>query len=446
MTWIKIRFPSAGLVYRKTGAMRKGSGVNEMTQRGPAPMGSPRILGAAVVVAALGYFVDIYDLVLVSIVRVPSLRALGVPEGGLVEAGVRLLNAQMVGMLLGGVLWGVVGDRIGRLHILFGSITLYSLATLANGAARTLDGYLALRFVAGVGLAGELGAGITLVSEILPARLRGYGTMVVASVGVSGAILANAVAKTFDWRAAYFIGGGLGVALLALRIGVHESSLFQRAMGKAPGAAVARGNFLALFATRERFLRYARSILIGTPTWFVVGVLITFSPEFARAMGVTGPVSAGDAVMACYMGLVVGDVASGVLSQVLRSRRKVVLLFLALVTAGVALYFTLPRGGPPARMYAACFALGVAAGYWAIFVTVAAEQFGTNLRATVATTVPNFVRGMVPAITWSFLAARAAFGLVPGTLVVGAVCLGVAMVAALGLQETFGKDLDWLER
>lgn len=400
-----------------------------------------RLLGAAVVVAALGYFVDIYDLVLFSIVRVPSLTALGVPQAALVEEGVRLLNLQMVGMLAGGLVWGVIGDKIGRLQILFGSILIYSLATIANGHVTSLAAYGWLRLVAGFGLAGELGAGITLVSELLPAHRRGLGTMIVASVGVSGAVLANAVASQLEWRAAYDVGGGLGLLLLVLRLGVAESSMFARVRAR----AVSRGNVLMLFATRERLARFVRSVLIGTPTWFLVGVLITFSPEFAKAMDVTGPVSAGNAVMFFYLGLVVGDVASGVLSQVLRSRRKVVLLFLAASALGVAAYFVVPRGGSPALFYGVCLACGVTGGYWAIFVTVAAEQFGTNLRATVATTVPNLVRGMVPPITAAFLWARGPLGLTAGTLAVGAVCLALALLAASGLRETFGTDLDWVE-
>jgi putative MFS transporter len=400
-----------------------------------------RVLGGAVVVAALGYFVDIYDLVLFSIVRVPSLTALGVTGPALVEEGVRLLNLQMVGMLLGGIAWGVVGDRLGRLQILFGSIVTYSLATLANAYVGSLEAYGWLRFVAGFGLAGELGAGITLVAESLPASRRGWGTMLVATVGVSGAILANAVASHLDWRGAYKVGGALGLLLLLLRVSVSESQLFK----KASGSGAARGNFFALFARRERLARYVRSILIGTPTWFIVGVLITFAPEFARSMGVKGAVTAGNAVMACYLGLVFGDLASGLLSQVLRSRKRVVLLFLALTTGAVAAYFVIPPAASPAVFYGVCVGLGFAAGYWAIFVTIAAEQFGTNLRATVATTVPNFVRGMVPPITAAFLWARDAAGLVPGALAVGGVCVAVAVVAALGLQETFGKDLDWIE-
>lgn len=408
------------------------------------PAGSrPRILNAAVVVAALGYFVDIYDLILVSIVRKPSLEALGVSADRLVTEGFSILNWQMVGMLLGGILFGVLGDRKGRLQILFGSITLYSLATFANGFVQDLTTYKVLRLVAGIGLAGELGAGITLVAEILPAKLRGYGTMIVASVGVSGAVAGNLVAKLLDWRWAYWVGGVMGLLLLLLRIRVHESGLFRKLEG---AAGVARGNFLALFTSRERFTRYAASILIAIPIWFANAVLVLLSPELAQLLGVTGPIAAGDAVMYFYGGLVFGDIASGTLSQLIGSRRQVVLGFLSLLTAAIVLYFVVGRGASPAVFLALCGVLGLTSGYWAIFVTVAAEQFGTNIRATVATTVPNFVRGLVPVITLSVDALRPTTGLPRAALVVGAVCLGVAFVSALRLRETFGVDLDYVER
>ncbi|HWI40675.1 MAG TPA: MFS transporter, partial [Verrucomicrobiae bacterium] len=261
------------------------------------------------------------------------------------------------------------------------------------------------------------------------------------SVGVSGAILANFVAAAFDWRNAYYFGGVLGLLLLALRVSVAESGMFREMQRK---EEVSRGNFLSLFTSRSRFGRYACSILIGVPTWFVVGILITFSPEFARSLGVTGAVSAGNAVMFCYLGLVFGDLASGLLSQALRSRRKVVLVFILLTVAGVGLYFS-SRGITPEAFYGVCVFLGFASGYWAIFVTVAAEQFGTNLRATVATTVPNFVRGMVVPITLLFQQARKVLGLEAGALAVGAVCLAVALVALARLEETFHRDLDYFE-
>jgi len=406
----------------------------------PVEPGWRTVLSLPVIVAALGYFVDIYDLVLFSIVRVPSLKALGLQGQELINQGVYLLNMQMAGMLIGGILWGVLGDRKGRLKIMFGSIFIYSLANLANGLVSSLPAYSALRFVAGVGLAGELGAGITLVSEVLHKKLRGYGTMVVASVGVSGAILANVVAANFDWRRAFVIGGVLGLLLLILRISVAESGMFRTMEQR----EVSKGNFLALFTSKSRFGRYLDSILIGIPTWFVVGILITFSPEFAKALSVSGPVSAGNAVMFCYLGLVFGDFASGFLSQLLQSRKKVILVFLGLTLVGVVGYFC-AVGVSPAVFYGICSFLGFASGYWAIFVTVAAEQFGTNLRATVATTVPNFVRGMVVPITLSFQWARGFLGLQGGAVAVGCLCMLIAFVSLYRLEETFHKDLDYFE-
>ncbi len=400
-----------------------------------------QIFSLPVIVAALGYFVDIYDLVLFSIVRVPSLKALGFSGQELIGNGVFLLNMQMAGMLVGGILWGILGDRQGRLTIMFASIFLYSLANLANGMATSLSAYAALRFIAGIGLAGELGAGITLVSEILHKSIRGYGTMLVASVGVSGAILANLVASTFDWRTAFVIGGVLGLLLLVTRIRVAESGMF-KAMDDQ--AKVRRGHFLALFTDWQRFRRYLNSIVIGIPIWFVVGVLITFSPEFALSLGISGAVSAGNAVMFCYLGLIFGDFSSGFLSQVLQSRKKAIGLFMLLTVTGIGLYF-LQGGQSPAFFYGVCCLLGFAGGYWAIFVTVAAEQFGTNLRATVATTVPNFVRGMVVPITIAFQFGRNYLGLEASALIVGAICLVAAFLALTGLEETFHKDLDYFE-
>jgi MFS family permease len=399
------------------------------------------VVSLPVIVAALGYFVDIYDLVLFSIVRVPSLKSFGLQGRELIDYGVFLLNMQMIGMLVGGILWGWLGDRNGRLKIMFGSILMYSLANIANGLVTSLPAYALFRFVAGVGLAGELGAGITLVSEVLHTRVRGYGTMLVASIGVSGAILANFVANAYDWRNAFFIGGGLGLLLLLTRIRVSESGMFRTMEQK---AGVSRGNLLALFTSRERFFRYLNSILIGVPIWFVVGVLITFSPEFASSFHISGEVSAGNAVMYCYLGLVFGDLSSGLLSQIFRSRKKAVLLFMLLTIASVALYFT-QLGATPGYFYAVCAALGFSGGYWAIFVTVAAEQFGTNLRATVATTVPNLVRGMVVPITMLFQFTRGRFGLETGALIVGGLCMALALVALFSLEETFHKDLDYFE-
>ena len=394
-----------------------------------------------VIVSALGYFVDIYDLILFSIVRVPSLKSLGLEGQALLDQGVFLLNMQMAGMLLGGIFWGVLGDKKGRVKILFGSIFLYSLANIANGTVDSIWSYAGWRFIAGIGLAGELGAGITLVLENLPQRIRGYGTMVVASVGVTGAILANFVSRYFQWRAAYFIGGGLGFLLLLARVSVYESGMYSEIAGQ---LNISKGNFISLFTSRVRFFKYMRSVLIGLPIWFCVGILITFSPEFAKALSITGPVNAGEAVMFCYIGLVFGDFLSGFLSQYFRNRKKIVLLFLLMTCAVTSYYFT-QQNLSASRFYLTCLALGLAVGYWAIFITIAAEQFGTNLRATVASTVPNFIRGAVIPITFFFQMAKRQFGIIQAAIIVGSVCLAIAFYALYGLEETFSKELNYIE-
>lgn len=409
-----------------------------------------------VIVAALGYFVDIYDLLLFSIVRRPSLISLGVPEDQLLIQGEFLLQAQMSGLLIGGIIWGIMGDKRGRLSVLFGSILMYSLANIANGFVTTVEEYATLRFIAGVGLAGELGAGITLVSEILPSRIRGYATTIIASVGITGAILANFVARIFDWHVAYLIGGGLGLILLLARISVFESGMFLQIKK----SNVQRGNFFQLFRKKKTLLRYIGCILIGLPIWYVAGILITFSPEFAKAIDITGTILAGDAVMFSYMGLVIGDFSSGIISQKIGSRKKVVAayIFLTLVTIIFFLYMPVKTAD---FFYVVCFLLGIAIGYWAIFVTIAAEQFGTNLRSTVATTVPNFIRGTVVPLTFffqilrdtiseSFVASQGIeqaknMGIIYGALIIGVITVAIALGSLMLIDETYGKDLNFEE-
>jgi putative MFS transporter len=414
-----------------------------MAQSSAAPSGrdSQRAITLSVVVAALGYFVDIYDLLLFSIVRVPSLRSLGVEGDELLRAGERLLNMQMTGMLLGGLLWGVLGDRRGRLSVLFGSIFMYSAANIANAWVQSVEAYAWLRFIAGIGLAGELGAGITLVSEIMPKETRGYGTTIVAATGILGAVVAALVGDAFDWRISYIVGGVMGFALLALRIGVYESGMFE----SVKQIGTSRGNVLQLFNRWDRAKKYLAVILIGVPIWYVIGILITFSPEIGRALGMTEAPTAGRAVMFAYLGLAGGDFASGFFSQFIGSRRRVVLLFQLLTTGFVAVYFFLAPF-TLTGFYALCVALGFSAGYWAVFVTVASEQFGTNIRATATTTVPNVVRGSVVLLTSSVGWLRPQVGVVYSALIVGVIALAISFVALWGLEETFGKDLDYIER
>ena len=408
----------------------------------PANVSLRALLTPAVIVGALGYFVDIYDLLLFSIVRLASLRDLGFTGEDLLAKGQHLLNLQMGGMLIGGILWGILGDKKGRIWLLFGSIGLYSVATLMNGLVHSLGAYAFWRFLAGIGLAGELGGSLALISELLSKELRGYGTMIVTTVGVFGAVVAGLVAEVLSWRWAYGVGGVLGIALLFLRIGVAESGMFARL--RATGPDVKRGNFLGLFTDRGRLRRYACCVLIGAPLWYVVGILVSFCTEYGKALGVQGAVLPSRGVLWAYLGLTFGDFLSGMLSQLLRSRKKVVGIGLMGTLAGVCAYF-LCRGVSAAVFYGVIFCLGLAVGYWAVFVTVAAEQFGTNIRATVATTVPNFARGALIPVTFLNTFLKGHFGLLAGGFATGMLCLLLAFVALLGLRETYGTDLDYVE-
>ena len=394
-----------------------------------------------VLVAALGYFVDIYDLILFGIVRQPSLIEIGIPQDQLLNKGIFLLNMQMIGMLLGGILWGVLGDKKGRLSTLFLTILLYSLANIANGFVQNMTQYAVLRFIAGVGLAGELGVGITLVSEIMTKETRGYGTTIVSGVGIAGAALGFLVTDYFNWRIAYWVGGGLGLLLLLMRVSVYESGMFS----KVKHHEVKRGSFFQLFTDRKRFAKYIYCILIGVPVWFVIGVLVFSSPEFAKnVFHIDGDISGGKALMYHYIGASIGSFITGLLSQWLHSRKKALLIALVALTLFIAVFF-MSHNITVSMFYFILFILGIAQGYWAVFITVASEQFGTNIRATAATTVPNFVRGSTVPMTSSFKALGASYGLFTAGIVVGGVVMLLAFFALYKLKETYHKDLDYLE-
>jgi len=401
-----------------------------------------RTVWITVLVAALGYFVDVYDLVLFSIVRVPSLTDLGFQDKELLDVGVFLLNMQMIGMLVGGVFWGIVGDKKGRVSVLFGSIFLYSVANILNAFVTTEFQYGLMRFLAGVGLAGELGAAITLVSEIMSKESRGYGTAIVAGVGLSGAVFAGLTGDYFSWKTAYIMGGCLGLLLLCLRMGILESGFFQKMKQE---ERVRKGDFLMLFSSKKRLIKYLSCIFIGVPVWSVIGVLVTFSPEICKELGLIGDVSAGKGIMMAYAGIATGDLISGLISQWIRSRKKVVAFFL---TATFICITAILFGGykTAETFYILCVIVGFFTGYWAVFMTIASEQFGTNLRATVTTTVPNFVRGSVVPLTLSFRYLQQHMSLVSSVTVITLVCAFLAYAALYLLQETYGKDLNYFER
>ncbi|MCX6204237.1 MAG: MFS transporter [Bacteroidetes bacterium] len=402
------------------------------------------LLSLPVFVAALGYFVDVYDLLLFTIVRQPSVMSLGATAETIIVDSAHIINWQMSGLLIGGILWGVLGDKKGRLKVLFGSIVLYSIANFLTSFVQTVDQYAYCRFLGGIGLAGELGAGITLVSEMLPKNKRGIGTSMVAGIGLFGAVFAYFTFKvTSDWRLCYQIGGVLGFLLLILRVKVAESFMFE----SAKLANISKGNFLLFFSSYARFSKYIKAILIGLPTWFVIGVMINYSNKFATTLYGVNLIDSGKSVMFAYIGIATGDLLIGYVSQYFQSRKKALLLFYTFSVLGMVLFFSSYNNNDD-RMYAICAFLGFSTGYWAIFNQMAAEQFGTNLRATAATTIPNMVRGALPLINFLFLdilQKKFGWNIVQSGIFTGATVMLITLIAFVFTEETYHKDLDYLE-
>jgi len=402
------------------------------------------LLSLPVIVAALGYFVDVYDLLLFTIVRQTSVMSIGSTAETIIVDSAHIINWQMSGLLIGGILWGVLGDKKGRLKVLFGSILLYSVANILTSFVQNVDQYAYCRFIGGIGLAGELGAGITLVSEMLPKHKRGIGTSMVAGIGLFGAVFAYFTFKyTNDWRLCYQIGGVLGFFLLILRVKVAESFMFE----SVKLSKHEKGNFFMFFQNKKRFVKYITAILIGLPTWFVIGVLINYSNKFASSLYGINLIDSGRSIMLAYIGIASGDLLIGYVSQYFKSRKKALMLFYILSIIGMILFFS-PFNNNDSRMYLICAFLGFSTGYWAIFNQMAAEQFGTNLRATAATTIPNMVRGALPLINFLFLdilQKKLGWDIVQSGMLTGAIVMVITLVAYFFTEETYHKDLDYME-
>ncbi len=400
------------------------------------------ILSLPVIVGALGFFVDVFDLLLFNIIRKPSLKSLGLDENSIDATGEYMLNIQMIGLVIGGILWGILGDKKGRLSVLFGSILLYSIATIANGFVQDVTTYTWLRFIAGLGLAGELGASITLTSEILPKEKRGIAATIIATTGVLGTITAFYVNDFFNnWRICYFIGGGLGLLLLLMRVSIKESGMYDSVRNK----SVQLGNFFMFFNKRDRFLRYIRSILIGLPVWYAIGVLVSFSNKFGKGMGIEN-VDPGRAVLYQYMGLALGDLSAGFLSNIIKSRKKALFVFYSIAICFMVLYF-MQHNETAQHMYWICMGLGFGSGISVLYISMSAEQFGTNLRSTATTSIPNFVRGGLVLISFLFQWIRSLNGIdfVTGGWITGIIVMLIALLAVIFTKETFGRDLDFIE-
>ncbi len=398
-----------------------------------------KIINITVIVAALGYFVDIYDLILYLLVRNPSLQEIGVPKEKMREIGILLFNYQMVGMLLGGIVWGILGDKKGRMTALFLTILIYSLANIANGFVQTVEQYQWLRFIAGFGLAGELGLGITLVSETMSKEKRGYGTMIVAAVGLCGTVLAYLISE-WGWRETYWLGGILGLMLLVLRIYIHESGMYMQLKEQ----SVLRGNFFGIFTNQKQLYKFVLCILVGLPVWFVIGILISYADEFATYMHVVGTITPSKAVLIHYVGAAIGSIVTGVLGQVLHSRKKslnIALVTLLIFTAGYFYCFN----ATAKTFYLFIFLMGISQGYWGVFVTVASEQFGTNIRSTITTAVPNFVRGAAAIMTTLWQSMSASSNIMQSAIIIGGVVILLSFIATYLIEETFGKELNYVE-
>lgn len=402
------------------------------------------LLSFPVIIAALGYFVDIYDLLLFGIVRIPSLESMGLDAD---KVGTMIINYQMIGLVLGGIIWGVYGDKKGRLSVLFGSIIVYSLANIACGFLPQMNFadkgtiYAVLRFIAGIGLAGELGAGITLVSETLPKELRAIGTSIVAGFGVLGAVVAEfTVELAGSWTKAYIIGGLLGIALLVLRISVAESGIFKAVK---ENKAIKRGNFFSFFSNKVLFMKYMRCVFMGIPIWYCMGILVFMANQFAPEMGIAS-INPGKAIMWAYIATSISDFSSGWFSHVLKSRKKAILYMLLLTLVGVIMM--LFSGKKTENMYYFyCFWIGFGSGFWAMLVTVAAEQFGTNLRSTATTSVPNMIRGSVPIMLIGFDYLKQTRSVIISAAIVGAIAFALGIYATLTISETHNREMDFVE-
>lgn len=394
-------------------------------------------------VASLGYFVDTFDLILFVVIGKSSLAEMGYSGQNLDNMRLFLFDVQMVGLLLGGIFFGILGDKKGRLSVLFGSILLYSVCNIINGFINDIYSYTALRFLAGVGLAGELGVGVTIVAETMPQKIRGYGTSILAATGVLGAVVAGLIGDTLYWRTAFFVGGGLGILLLLMRIGTFESEMFLHAKSDQKHE---RGNIMKLITNPQSRKTYILSLLVGIPVFFVVTILMQMAPSLAKELNIQGEITTGKAVALIYTGLAMGDVLCGVVSQKLKSRKKAIGIF-QVASLMVSLVYLNLHHQSSAVFYFVCVLMGISAGYWIVMITMGAEQFGTNIRATVATTIPNFVRGMAIPISmlYGFLGSLSSLSIIQAAIITGITCFAMALYANYKLPETFHKDLDYLE-
>ncbi len=402
---------------------------------------SHKAITLGIIVSALGFFVDLYDIMALAAIGETSLKAIGVAAENIKNDINYLQSMQMLGMLIGGFLWGIIGDKYGRLKVLFGSIILYSFFTFLNAFVTGTGQYAACRFLAGLGLAGELGAGITLVSEQMKKEKRGLGPAIIAGFGVLGAIVAVFIGKYADWRTVYITGGVLGFLLLILRIGVVESGLFTIAKT----SKISKGNFLIILRNWNYLKKFLCILLVGIPGWFVNGVMMQFSNYISSSMGMNPLPDKGKVIIYFFIALSLGDVLGGLVSQWLKSRKKSMYIFLSLHLLMLILFFTIGKNS--AQLYYIIFAgLGLSVGFVIQLFTLAAEQFGTNIRTLVTSSGLNLVRGWVIPLGALFAWMNDSLHIIEWK-VAAIIAFSVAAVsfwALSQLDETFNNELEFV--
>jgi MFS transporter, putative metabolite:H+ symporter len=391
-------------------------------------------------VAALGYFVDVYDLLIFGAERVESLQAVGVPKEDMKDVGILILNFQMAGLILGGFLFGILADKLGRLKVLFASILLYSVANIANAFVTTVPAFAGARFFAGIGLAGELGVALSWISESLERRQRTIATMIVSAIGLFGGIAAALVGSVCHWKTSYIIGGVMGLILLVLRISVKESKIFIKNQFK----DIKRGDLIELFGSRKQLYKYLLCVFAGAPAVVFINLYITLTPEFALAFGITEPVSVSTAIMVYLMVFAVSDILCGFLSKLMQKRKGPLLIYACMQIFATA-YFLLAPPDTAMGYYYRCAFLGFSIGYWGILITNSVEQFGTNIRATVATSTPNLIRGLTIPASLIFTNLIPAYGLVRSGAIVGFSLIVISIISILLLKDKFENNLNFTE-
>jgi MFS family permease len=391
-------------------------------------------------VAALGYFVDLYDMLIFSSERVEALGSIGVAKQKMGEVGLMLQNYQMLGLVIGGFLFGILADKFGRLRVLFASILLYSVANIGNAFVTNVPAFAVARLIAGIGLAGELGVALSWISESLKPQQRTIATTIVSAFGLLGGVVAAIMATHFHWQTSYMIGGIMGLVLLAFRVSLNESKLFEQTRQ----SSAKKGNLFQLLSNKKQLKKFVLCVLSGAPAFVLLSIYVTLAPEFGAAFGITEQISVAHGIMVFLIVFAMSDVACGLLSKIMRKRKTPLLIFACLQILSIGYYLLVPPQTVEA-FYFRCMLLGFSAGYWGILITNSLEQFGTNIRATVATSTPSLIRGMTIPASIFFTVVSKQTSLVTAGAIVGFSLVAISIVSILLLDDKFENDLNFME-